>query len=180
MGIKERPALVVSSVKEKKKDETLLITKQAIHKSLAKQTIHRPQPMEKLEVIQLSKNKPEKHTYVDSQLLEEAKGEIDECLKVNMDIFTWTLTNMFGINLDVIYNHLNVDPQFKLVWKKKGSIAHDRLLALEEEIDKLLDVSFIRKVQYPNWLANVIIPHIFVRVSRISIEFKIPKNMLKW
>ena len=62
---------------------------------------------------------------------------------------------MLGIRANVICHRLNVDPQYKLVLQKKRNISPDRLPALEEEIDKLLNAGFIREVLYPKWLTNV-------------------------
>jgi len=72
-----------------------------------------------------------------------------KCLQENLDVFAWTPNNMPGINPEVICHHLNLDPQFKQIRKKKKNIAPDRLQVLEEEIDKLLKAGFIREVMYP-------------------------------
>ena len=112
--------------------------------------------MEKLEVIQLSENKPEKEAHISSQLLEKLKHEIVACLRENIEIFAWAPADMPGINLEIICHHLNVDLHFKPICQKKRNIAPDRLVALKEEVNKLLEAGFIREVLFPNWLANVV------------------------
>ena len=52
------------------------------------------------------------------------------------------------IDLGVISHHLNVDPTtYKPVRQKKRLFAIERQKAIDEEINKLLDVNFIREVQ---------------------------------
>ena len=42
---------------------------------------------------------------------------------------------------------------------------------LEEEVEKLLDVGFIREVQYPEWLANVVMVKKANEKWRVYIDF---------
>ncbi|XP_052181999.1 uncharacterized protein LOC127794788 [Diospyros lotus] len=127
-----------------------------IQNSFTKKAVYKPQPVEKLEVIRLCESKLEKEAHVGSQLPEKLKHEIVVCLKENMDIFAWAPADMPGINPKVICHHLNVDPHFKPMHQKKQNITPDKLVALKEEVDKLLEAGFIREVLYPDWLANVV------------------------
>ena len=161
----------VSSTKGKRMEETLSIAEKAIHKSLAEEIARKPQPVEELEAVHLSDTDPEKLAYVGTQLSELTKEEIVNCLKQNLDVFAWTPKDMPGISPNVICHHLNVDPQYKPVRQKKRNIAPDRLLALEEEIDKLLKAGFIREVLYPEWLANVVMVKKPNGKWRVCIDF---------
>ena len=94
-------------------EETLSITKKAIHKSLEEGIARKPQLVEKLEVVCLRKTDSEKLAYVGSQLPKSIKEEIVKCLLENLDVFAWIPNDMPGISPKVICHHLNVDPQFK-------------------------------------------------------------------
>ena len=64
---------------------------------------------------------------------------------------------MGGIDSAIITHRLNVSPSFKPVKKKRRSLATERQKPINEEVGKLLQVSAIREVEYPEWLANVIL-----------------------
>jgi len=64
--------------------------------------------------------------------------------------------DMPGINPEIISHQLNVCSEAWLVKQKKRRIASERLRYLEEEVDKLLETRFIRKVQYHEWLVSVV------------------------
>ena len=64
---------------------------------------------------------------------------------------------MGGVNLAVITHRLNVNPSFKPVKQKRRSFALERHKAINEEVGKLLQAKAIREVEYPEWLANVVL-----------------------
>ena len=64
---------------------------------------------------------------------------------------------MGGINPTVITHKLNVSPSFKPVKQKRRSFSPERQKAINEEVGKLLQANAIREVEYPEWLANVIL-----------------------
>ncbi|KAK2997405.1 hypothetical protein RJ639_024873 [Escallonia herrerae] len=71
-----------------------------------------------------------------------------------MDIFTWTATDISGIDPKVITHKLNVDLSKKHVKQRKGTFAPETHEKIEEEVDKLLTANFIAKIYYPDWIAN--------------------------
>ena len=74
-----------------------------------------------------------------------------------MDVFAWKKEDIGGIDPTVITHKLNVTPSFKLVKQKKRSFALKREKAINEEVYKLLQARAIREVDYPDWLANVVL-----------------------
>ena len=64
---------------------------------------------------------------------------------------------MGGIDLTVITHKLNVSPSFKPVKQKRRSFSPERQKAINEEVGKLLQTKAIREVEYPEWLANVVL-----------------------
>ena len=63
---------------------------------------------------------------------------------------------MLGIPANIIQHCLNVDPEKKLVQKRRRVFAPEWNKAIMDEMNKLLATNFIREVFYPEWLANVI------------------------
>ena len=64
---------------------------------------------------------------------------------------------MGGVDLAVITHKLNVNPSFKPVKQKRRSFSPERQRAINEEVGKLLQRKAIREVDYPEWLANVVL-----------------------
>ena len=64
---------------------------------------------------------------------------------------------MGGIDPVIITHRLNVSLSFKPVKQKRRSFASERQKAINEEVGKLLQAEVIREVEYPEWLANVVL-----------------------
>ena len=60
------------------------------------------------------------------------------------------------IDPSIIVHRLNMDPTHKPVVQKLRKFNLERYTAINEEVGKLLIAKFIRKVHYPDWLANVV------------------------
>ena len=116
----------------------------------------RPEPSEELEPVQLDDD-PEHLAYIGSQLAEDLKDPLTQFLRQNKDVFEWKQADMGGIDPTVITHRLNVSSSFKPVKQKRRSFAPDRQKAIKEEVGKLLQEGVIREVEYPEWLANVVL-----------------------
>ena len=80
-----------------------------------------------------------------------------EFLKKNKDIFAWSHTDMVGISPTIITHNLNIDPSRKSVRQKRRPMDPKRYRALKEEVDRLLEIKFIRESNYPQWVANAVL-----------------------
>ncbi|KAL0430732.1 UNVERIFIED_CONTAM: hypothetical protein Sradi_0699200 [Sesamum radiatum] len=49
------------------------------------------------------------------------------------------------------------NPSVRPVKQKKRIFGNERSRAIKEEVEKLLKINYIRPVQYPEWLANVVL-----------------------
>ena len=116
----------------------------------------RPEPSKELEPIQLDDH-PEHLAYVGSKLAEDLRSLLIHFLKQNMDFFAWKQEDMGGIDPTIITHRLSVSPSFKPVKQKRRSFSPERQKAINEEVGKLLQAGAIREVEYPEWLANVVL-----------------------
>ena len=130
----------------------------------------RPEPSEELEPIILDDD-PEHLAYIGSKLAEGLKGPLTQFLKQNKDIFAWKQADMSGIDPAVITHKLNTDPSFKPIKQKRRSFAPERQKAIKEEVDKLLHAGAVREVEYPEWLANVVLVKKANGKWRLCIDF---------
>ena len=130
----------------------------------------RPKPSEELEPVPLDDD-PEHLTYIGSQLAKDLKSPLTHFLRQNKDVFVWKQADMGGIDPTVITHRMNVSPSFKPVKQKRRSFAPDRQKAINEEVGKLLQAGAIREVEYPKWLANVVLVKKSNGKWRLCIDF---------
>ena len=134
------------------------------------EVLTQPEPSEELEPVSLDDD-PEHLAYIGSKLAEDLKGLLTQFLRQNKDVFAWKQADMGGINPTVITHRLNVSPSFKPIKQKRGSFALERQKAINEEVGKLLHAGAIREVEYPEWLANVVLVKKSNGKWRLCIDF---------
>ena len=120
------------------------------------EVLTRPEPSEKLEPVSLDDD-PEHLDYIGSKLTKDLKSLLTPFWRQNRDVFAWKQADMGGIDPTVITHRLNTSPSFKPVKQKQRSFAPERQKAINEEVGKLLQAGAIREVEYPEWLANVVL-----------------------
>ena len=130
----------------------------------------RPEPSEELEPVSLDDD-PEHLAYIGSKLAEDLKILLTQFLRQNRDVFAWKQSDMGGMDPTVITHRLNTNPSFKSVKQKRRSFAPERQKAINEEVSKLLQDGAIREVEYPKWLANVVLVKKANGKWRLYIDF---------
>ena len=130
----------------------------------------RREPLEELEPVSLDDD-PEHLAYIGSKLAEDLKGLLTQFLRQNKDILAWKQADMGGIDPVVITHRLNVSPSFKPIKQKRRSFASERQKAINKEVGKLLHAGAIREVEYPKWLANVVLVKKANGKWRLCIDF---------
>ncbi|RDX83445.1 Retrovirus-related Pol polyprotein, partial [Mucuna pruriens] len=63
---------------------------------------------------------------------------------------------MPGLDPRFMCHELSIKPGAKPIAQKKRKQGEEKRAAIKEEVEKLLAVGFVREVQYPTWLANVV------------------------
>ena len=130
----------------------------------------RPEPSEELEPVPLDDNL-EHLAYIGSKLVEDLMSLLTHFLKQNKDVFAWKQADMGGIDPAIITHRLNVSPSFKPVKQIRRSFAPERKKTINKEVAKLLQAGVIREVEYPEWLANVVLIKKANGKWRLCIDF---------
>nr|KYP68807.1 Retrovirus-related Pol polyprotein from transposon 17.6 [Cajanus cajan] len=123
----------------------------------------RPAPAEDIKKVTVAEGKKVK---VSTSLSQEDAGKLIEVLKANMSAFAWHVKDMSGVDPDFMCQKLAIDPRAKPVIQKRRKFGEEKRKAVAEETNKLLMAEFIREIQYPTWLANVVM----VRKSREKLR----------
>jgi hypothetical protein len=71
----------------------------------------------------------------------------------------------------MIVHRLMVDPSHRPVKQRRRSFAPEWNQAVAEEMQKLLQAGFIREVDYPEWLANVVLVKKTTGKWRMCVDF---------
>ncbi|XP_022558234.1 uncharacterized protein LOC111206141 [Brassica napus] len=94
---------------------------------------------------------------IGSKLPEGLRRRLVDFLRSNSDCFAWSHSDMPGIDPEIIMHQLQVDPSHQPTRQKRRKFAPERDIIINEEVRNLLEAKFIREVQYPEWLANVVV-----------------------
>ncbi|KAL5574831.1 hypothetical protein UlMin_016530 [Ulmus minor] len=117
----------------------------------------RGSPVEDLEEIQFSLNEPGKTFKIGRLLQEPLRARLIEFLRKHENDFAWTHHDIPGIDPTVMVHSLAVDPKAKPIKQKRRSFNPERYAAINTEVEKLVEAGSIREVQYPEWVANVVL-----------------------
>ncbi|KAM2122478.1 hypothetical protein ACFX1Q_020146 [Malus domestica] len=64
---------------------------------------------------------------------------------------------MPGFDPTITVHCLTIKPGMRLIKQTQRRYRSELIPQIEAEIDKLIEASFIREVQYPKWISNIVI-----------------------
>ncbi|CAL8136891.1 unnamed protein product [Prunus armeniaca] len=78
---------------------------------------------------------------------------------------------MPGISPNVISHRLSINPVVRPVRQKRRAYDPERYKAMKAEVDKLSTIGFIKEVDYPTWLANVVMVRKLRKGWRMCVDY---------
>ena len=85
------------------------------------------------------------------------KSELILLLKEFKDVFAWDCSEMLRLDPGLVVHSLNMDLEAKLV-AQLARIFHTKIEGqIVKEVQKLLAVGFIKPIQHPCWLSNIVL-----------------------
>ncbi|GKV11566.1 hypothetical protein SLEP1_g22814 [Rubroshorea leprosula] len=117
----------------------------------------RAAPVEDVEEVLVDDRDPSRKIQIGTRLNPEEKAELIAFLRANNDVFAWTSVDMPGIPNSVCQHKLSTNPLKKPVAQKRRLFGGERLQAIKEKVEKLLQAGFVRKVDYCEWVANPVL-----------------------
>ncbi|KAK1374920.1 hypothetical protein POM88_031113 [Heracleum sosnowskyi] len=107
--------------------------------------------------ILVDPNDPSKVLKIGANLGPNIIDNLISFLKENLDVFAWSHADMIEIDPEVMCRRLNLDPIKKGIRQKRRPVSGERVEALREEVDRLMEVGLIKESFYPTWLANPVL-----------------------
>ena len=115
------------------------------------------QPEEELEEVSLEAGLGSpKPVFISSQLTTQEKEQLVALLKRYVDVFAWTYEEMPGLDPGLVVHSLDMDSGVNPV-VQPARVFHTEVKAqITQEVRKLLAVGFIKPIQHPKWLSNIV------------------------
>ncbi|KAM1456696.1 hypothetical protein ACFX13_034799 [Malus domestica] len=115
------------------------------------------QPAEELENVSISKDYLDRMVKIGTTLSPPIWLTLISFLQENTEVFARSYEEMPGISPDIICHRLNIDSKTKPVRQKRRSYDAEWYEAMKAEVEKLKGISLVREVNYPTWVANVVL-----------------------
>ena len=112
--------------------------------------------IDELVEINLGTEEDPRPTFVSASLTPEERENYREFLMEFRDCFAWTYKEMPGLDTQVATHKLAIDPKFRPVKQQPRRFRPELQDNIIAEVEKLIAADFIKEVQYPWWLANII------------------------
>jgi len=88
------------------------------------------------------------------------------------EVLAWSYEDMPGIDTDIVQHCNSTNPTMKPVKRKFRRMKLELTLKIKEEVEKQYNAGFLRVVNYPEWLANMVpVPKKDGKV-RICVDFR--------
>ena len=91
-----------------------------------------------------------------SLTLEEVTSMLNLLREFN-DVFAWSHFDMPSVLLKLAKHRLSVQSGCRLVRQRLRWFHPARKEVIKHEVDKLLEVGFVKEIQYLEWLSNVVV-----------------------
>ena len=84
------------------------------------------------------------------------KKELVSLLKEYHYVFAWQYKEMLGLDLEMMAHAFNIEPRAKLVVQPRRIFYPNVEAQIVQEVKKLLAAGFIKPIEHPQWLSNIV------------------------
>ncbi|CAN6440493.1 unnamed protein product [Victoria cruziana] len=126
-------------------------------------------PIEEINIGTLDKPKI---LQIGSSLSQEEKSNLVSFLTNYREAFAWTYEDMPGLDPNLIQHFLPLTKECKPVKQKLRKLDPRLMGQVKEGLEDLLKAGFIRAIDYPEWLANIVVVPKKNEKIRLCIDFR--------
>ena len=112
---------------------------------------------EETQPINLGTDDEPKMIQVGNTLTTSKRDALVALLTEFKEVFAWSYEDMLGIDTDIVQRCILTDPTMKPVKQKLRRMKPEWTLKIKEEVEKQYNAGFLRVVNYPKWLANMVL-----------------------
>lgn len=128
--------------------------------------------IEDTEKVNISQDEIVREVQIGLTLSTQERDDLITLLKAYIDVFAWSYRDMPGIDPEIAQHTIPLVPGAKPVKQKLRRMKPDTALKIKDEVSKQLEAGFLKVVNYPTWLANVVpVPKKDGRV-RMCVDFR--------
>ncbi|KAI5313714.1 hypothetical protein L3X38_042890 [Prunus dulcis] len=113
-----------------------------------------------------------KPIFVSASLTPQELEEYTQLLQEYRDVFAWSYQDMPGLDPNVVVHKLGIPDEARWVKQPPRRFQPKLTIQIEIEIDKLIAAGFIREVQHPTWLSNIVPVLKRAGALRICVEYR--------
>ena len=102
----------------------------------------------------------------------DERSRLIDLLRSYLDVFVSSYEDMPGLDSFIVHHHLPILPHARPIKQKLRRLHPRWSLQVKEEIYKQLSVGFLSVVEYPEWLANVVLVPKKDGKVRVCVDFR--------
>jgi len=106
-----------------------------------------------------------------SSLSPEEQEGVAGVISRHLDAFAWSASDMPGIDPDFLCHYLSMDATVRPVHQRRRKFNEEQQQVVKDETQKLLKAGHIREIEYPEWLANVVLVKKVNGKWRMCVDF---------
>lgn len=123
-------------------------------------------------VMNLGIGENKKEVSIGANPIDEKNIDFTQILREYVGIFSCSYADIPGLNIDMVMHEIHTNPEFWPVKQKLRKLILKWSLKMKDEVIKQLSMGFIRVINYPSWLANIVaVPKLNVKV-RMCVDYK--------
>ena len=128
--------------------------------------------VDELKEINLGTTEEPQAIFISALLTPEEEEGYLKLLVEYKDVFAWTYKEMPGLNPSIALHHLAIKKGVRLVKQDQRCFRPELIPQIETEVNKLIEASFIREVQYPEWITNIVLVKKKNGQIRVCVDFR--------
>ncbi|XP_075674961.1 uncharacterized protein LOC142644177 [Castanea sativa] len=128
--------------------------------------------VDELKEVNNGATKDHRPVFINANLSLEEEDAYVELLKEYRNVFAWTYKEMPGLDPKVVVHHLSVRHGVRPMKQAQRRFRPELISQIEGEVNKLLEVGFIREVKYPTWVSNIIPVRKKNGQIRVCVDFR--------
>jgi hypothetical protein len=124
-----------------------------------------------MKVVPLDPATPKQTVLISEDLTSQDEEKLISCLYRNKDVFAWSALDLVGVSRTIIEHDLGIDPSVRPKKQRLRKMSDKKSEAAKAEVHRLLEANFIEPIDYPTWLANMVMVQKKSGKWRMCIDF---------